>query len=155
MKPAPPVTKVRRGPGARSRRAASGSSTVARWNPATARAYAAAVARDDEAFCYLTTTGRSSGRPRRIEIWFARHGSTLYLLAGGGEAAHWVRNIRRDPAVAVELAGVRRSGRGRVVEEPAEDGLARRLLLDKYEPGYTGSLERWARESLPVAVDLD
>src|SRR4051794_40939554 len=127
MKPAPPVTKVRRGPGARSRRAASGSSTVARWNPATARAYAAAVARDEEAFCHLTTTGRSSGLPRTIEIWFARHGTTLYLLAGSGESAHWVRNIRRDPVVVVELAGERRGGRGRVVAEPAEDALARRL----------------------------
>src|SRR5262245_21754637 len=43
MKPPPPVTKVRRGPAARSRRPASGSSTVARWKPATGRAYAAAA----------------------------------------------------------------------------------------------------------------
>jgi hypothetical protein len=23
-------------------------------------------------FCYLTTTGRKSGKPRTIEIWFSR-----------------------------------------------------------------------------------
>jgi hypothetical protein len=25
----------------------------------------------DEEFCYLTTTGRVTGRPHEIEIWFA------------------------------------------------------------------------------------
>ena len=28
-------------------------------------------AKADEDYCYLTTTGRISGRPREIEIWFA------------------------------------------------------------------------------------
>jgi len=37
----------------------------------------------DEDFCHLTTTGRNSGRPHTIEIWFALHGQTLYMLAGG------------------------------------------------------------------------
>ena len=36
-----------------------------------------------------------------------------------------------------------------------EDGLARRLVLAKYqEPGQT-DLERWGRSALPVAFDLD
>ena len=35
-------------------------------------------------FCYLTTTGRTTGKPHRIEIWFAREGSTVYVLAGAG-----------------------------------------------------------------------
>src|ERR1051325_2737939 len=35
--------------------------------------------------CYLTTTGRTSGNPHTIEIWFALHGDRVYLLAGGGD----------------------------------------------------------------------
>ena len=31
--------------------------------------------------CYLTTTGRVSGRPHTIEIWFALQDRTLYLFA--------------------------------------------------------------------------
>ena len=38
-----------------------------------------------EDYCYLTTTGRVSGKPRKIEIWFMLQGSTLYMLSGGGE----------------------------------------------------------------------
>ena len=52
-------------------------------------------------YCYLTTTGRRSGRPHRIEIWYARSGETLYLLAGGGRPSDWVRNRLADPAVSV------------------------------------------------------
>ena len=36
-----------------------------------------------EDFCYLTTTGRVTGRPHEIEIWFALDGATLYMLSGG------------------------------------------------------------------------
>jgi hypothetical protein len=31
----------------------------------------------DDDFCYLTTTGRVTGRSQTIEIWFALDGDTL------------------------------------------------------------------------------
>ncbi len=37
----------------------------------------------DEQFCYLTTTGRKTGRPHTIEIWFGFANDTFYLLSGG------------------------------------------------------------------------
>ena len=60
------------------------------------------VSRADPAdlpFCYLTTTGRITGRPHRIEIWFALHEGGVYLLAGGRDDADWVRNLRASPDV--------------------------------------------------------
>jgi hypothetical protein len=56
--------------------------------------------RDSQEFCYLTTTGRVSGRPHTIEIGFARRGSTLYLLSSGGDRADWVRNLGAQPGCA-------------------------------------------------------
>jgi hypothetical protein len=38
-----------------------------------------------EQYAYLTTTGRISGRPHRIEIWFAVDAGRVYLLSEGGE----------------------------------------------------------------------
>jgi deazaflavin-dependent oxidoreductase (nitroreductase family) len=112
-----------------------------------------------EQFCYLTTTGRSSGRPHTIEIWFARQGGTLYLLSGGGARSDWVRNLQRQPRVTVRIGrrdGRQLPGRGRVVEPGSpEDRLARRLVHQKYQPGYRGDLSRWRDSALPVAVDLD
>jgi deazaflavin-dependent oxidoreductase (nitroreductase family) len=109
----------------------------------------------DEDYCYLTTTGRVSGRPREIEIWFALEGSSLYMLSGGRDRSDWVRNLLRDPQVGVRIADERLAGRARVVEDPAEDALARRLLFEKYSSRYSGDLESWRNDALPIAVEFD
>jgi len=109
----------------------------------------------DESFCYLTTTGRVTGRPHRIEIWFAGQGSTLYMLSGGRDRSDWVKNLIRTPETTVRIGATGFSGRARVVKDGAEDSLARRLLVQKYEPTYSGDLSDWGRTALPVAVDLD
>jgi deazaflavin-dependent oxidoreductase (nitroreductase family) len=108
-----------------------------------------------ENFCYLTTTGRVSGEPHEIEIWFALvpETSTLYMLSGGGDRSDWVRNLRRNPEVSVRIKGERLGGRAREARDAEEDDLARRLLVEKYESS-PGSLENWRRTALPVAVDL-
>jgi deazaflavin-dependent oxidoreductase (nitroreductase family) len=106
-----------------------------------------------EDFCYLTTVGRVSGRPHDIEIWFALDGDTLYMLSGGRYRSDWVRNLRRNPEVAVRIASEHFDGQARVVEDAEEDALARRLLVEKYER-TPGRLANWRRNALPVAVDL-
>jgi deazaflavin-dependent oxidoreductase (nitroreductase family) len=108
----------------------------------------------DEDFCYLTTRGRVSGRSHTIEIWFALDRSTIFMLAGGRDSSDWVKNLMRDPNVTVRIRTVVYTGRARVVERPAEDALARELVVAKYQPGYGEDLTDWGRESLPVAVDL-
>src|SRR5215210_6895110 len=108
----------------------------------------------DDDFCYLTTSGRRTGRPHEIEIWFALDGETIYLLSGGGERSDWVRNLRADPAVAVRLRHTTYDATARVVDEGAESERGRTLVFDKYQPRYDGSLERWRRESLLVAADV-
>jgi deazaflavin-dependent oxidoreductase (nitroreductase family) len=108
----------------------------------------------DESYCYLTTTGRVSGEPREIEIWFGLDADTLYMLSGGGERSDWVKNLSREPPVSVRIADRTFTGRGRIVTDEEEDARARRLLLDKYSAGYSGDLSRWGRTALPVAVDL-
>ena len=107
-----------------------------------------------EPCCYLTTRGRVSGRPHRIEIWFALAGDTLYLLSGGRERSDWVRNLRRSPEVTVELGRQLFAGRARIVDDADEDERARTLVHDKYAGSYGGDLSRWRRSALPVAVDL-
>jgi deazaflavin-dependent oxidoreductase (nitroreductase family) len=108
-----------------------------------------------EQFCYLTTTGRRTGKPHTIEIWFALDQSTLFLLSGGGEDSDWVKNLQWEPAVSVRIGLLEVLGRARTKLSPDEDERARRLLLEKYGPTYEGDLTRWGRESLAVAVDLD
>ena len=42
--------------------------------------------------CYLTTTGRRTGNPHEIEIWFGVLEETLYLISGNGRFASTTRS---------------------------------------------------------------
>jgi deazaflavin-dependent oxidoreductase (nitroreductase family) len=108
----------------------------------------------DEQFCYLTTAGRVSGRPHRIEIWFALDGATLYLLSGDRDRSDWVKNLRTTPHVTVELGTDVFAGRARIVDDPDEDERARALVHNKYARSYGDDLSGWRRSALPIAVDL-
>jgi deazaflavin-dependent oxidoreductase (nitroreductase family) len=107
----------------------------------------------DDDFCYLTTTGRVTGQPHTIEIWFALDGRTLYMLSGS-HTSDWVRNLLRAPDVAVRLGETIFAGRARLVAQADEDALARGLVLEKYVPRSDDDLAEWGRTALPVAVDL-
>jgi deazaflavin-dependent oxidoreductase (nitroreductase family) len=108
----------------------------------------------DEQYCYLTTTGRVSGEPREIEIWFGTEGATVYMLSGGHDRSNWVRNLIADSRVTVRIGDRTFAGRARVVEDRDEDAVARRLLFEKYSEGYSGDLSSWRETALPIAVDL-
>lgn len=107
----------------------------------------------DEPYAYLTTSGRRTGRPHRIEMWFAVEDGRLFMLAGGRERADWVRNLQASPQVTVELGDDAHAGTARVL--PAgipEDQRARELLVAKYRQG--DNLDEWGRTSLAVMIDF-
>jgi deazaflavin-dependent oxidoreductase (nitroreductase family) len=103
-------------------------------------------------FCYLTTAGRHTGQAHEIEIWFALHEQNVYMLSGGRDGSDWVRNIMVSPAVTLRVGDRKRLTKARVVKDAEEEALARRLLLEKYQPRDSGDLTSWAAGSLPVAV---
>jgi deazaflavin-dependent oxidoreductase (nitroreductase family) len=103
-------------------------------------------------YCYLTTTGRTSGRPREIEIWFALKGGTAYLLSGYGARSHWVRNLVQQPAVRLRIGGRRFDAFARIVRAQDEAVEARRLVMRKYAAFH--EMGNWANRALPVAVEL-
>ena len=111
-------------------------------------------------YCYLTTFGRVSGKPREIEIWFVRSGDTLYLLSGGGRKPDWVRNLLANPTCEARL-GSRDAdplrGVARLLDMgdvAAESRRARDLVYAKYQVRYDGDLSDWRERALPVALDL-
>lgn len=105
-------------------------------------------------YAYLTTIGRQTGRPHRIEIWFGEHDGRMYVLAGGGERSDWVRNLQANPQVTVELGDETHPGAARAIEPGiGEDQRARELLAAKYATPAK-PLDDWKRRSLPVAVEF-
>lgn len=108
-------------------------------------------------YCYITTTGRKTGRPHTIEIWFGTEGTdTIYVLAGSGMRADFVQNLLKHPAATVRIGSrdaPERRATARLVTDASEDALARRLLLAKYS--RHDDLDEWGRTALPVAFTLD
>lgn len=84
--------------------------------------------------CYLETIGRSSRLPREIEIWFAADPvrDRIHLLSGGGDRAHWVRNVQRDPSVRVRIGKRWFTGRTVDVTGDPDEVTARQLVGGKY-----------------------
>ena len=105
-------------------------------------------------YCYLTTTGRVSGEPREIQIWFGLRGQTLYLIAGGGDRSDWVRNLRADPAVTIRVGNAIVRGRARIVDDADEAALARPLVHGKYASG-PDDMVSWRDHGLLVAIDVE
>ena len=95
-------------------------------------------------FLYLTTTGRTSGLPREIEIWFVEAEGKYYILAEFAHS-HWVQNIAKNPRVRVRVGDLKFEATARAVD-PAHDAvaweMARRLEREKYG---------WS-EGLPVEI---
>jgi deazaflavin-dependent oxidoreductase (nitroreductase family) len=107
--------------------------------------------------CYLTTTGRVSGNPHEIEIWFAARNGKIYILSGGRDRADWVKNIAKTPAIRIRIDDQTFTGAGRIVAaDDPDDRVAREALMAKYYGWHEGqALNSWATESLPVAIRLD
>jgi hypothetical protein len=60
-----------------------------------------------------------------------------------------------DPRVTVRIGDQEGEATARVVDpHTEEDGLARRLILAKYQVASSDDLESWGRSALPVAFDL-
>jgi deazaflavin-dependent oxidoreductase (nitroreductase family) len=106
-----------------------------------------------ESFAYVTTTGRVTGKEHTIEIWFALHGVTIFMLSGGRERSDWVRNLQASPGASVRIGDRTFGGTARSLTDD-EDAWARRALVEKYQGGYGSDLTNWGRNSLPVAIDL-
>ena len=99
---------------------------------------------------YLTTTGRLTGRPHEIEIWFATDGTTVWLLSGGGERSDWVQNLLARPDANVRIGVEEFVAAARFpLPQDEEKQTAARLLADKY-PGY---FQKAFAEGYVIALD--
>ena len=72
-----------------------------------------------EPYLYLTTSGRRSGLPREIEIWFTCRGDRFYVIAEY-PTSNWVQNLRARPEVRVRVASREFSAKARIPSVESE-----------------------------------
>lgn len=102
----------------------------------------------------ITTTGRASGRPRRIEMWFHNLDGRLYLTGTPG-SRDWYANLEQHPVFTFHLKGHVRAdlpARATAIVEPGRRRAILAPLLDGL--GRAADLEAWVRESPLVEVEI-
>lgn len=90
----------------------------------------------------LTTTGRRSGLPRRIEIFLHDHDSVLFItgMPRRDRTRDWIHNITANPNVILHLKQ----------DIKADIAATARVITDPYEarPLIEAAARRWRRDDV-------
>ena len=86
----------------------------------------------DESTVNLVTTGRKSGQPRPVTIWFVVDGGAVYVQAGKRGSTDWFRNLRKTSTVTLEFGDRRLRGEAKVIDDAAENERVHALFQKKY-----------------------
>jgi deazaflavin-dependent oxidoreductase (nitroreductase family) len=99
----------------------------------------------------ITTTGRRSGQPRRIETWRYR-AAGRYWLTGSPGRRDWYANLTVHPEFTLHLTDRDLPARARLVTDPAE----RARVFGEIVPTLTwaGTLQSWLDGSPLVEIEL-
>jgi deazaflavin-dependent oxidoreductase (nitroreductase family) len=89
-----------------------------------------AVAREHEVT--LITTGRNSGKPRRVTIWITTDGTHVYVRSGEGMQRDWPQNLVASSKATLRVAGQDVKVKPRHVTDPDEARGTSQLAREKY-----------------------
>jgi deazaflavin-dependent oxidoreductase (nitroreductase family) len=109
--------------------------------------------------CDITTTGRASGQPRRIEIWYFMVGEQVYLTGTPGPR-DWYANLLAQPRMVFHVkegAHADLPARAIPITDPAE----RRRIMGEIMRGngwfrsQSYDLDAWVASSPLVEVQFE
>ncbi|HWP64400.1 MAG TPA: nitroreductase/quinone reductase family protein, partial [Candidatus Limnocylindria bacterium] len=87
----------------------------------------------------LTTTGRRSGKPHTVPVWFVVEDDRIYLNTLD-PTRDWVRNAKKTPEVRLDFGDTVLIGRFRTVTDPALAARITEALREKYWIAWAGGL---------------
>ena len=83
----------------------------------------------------ITVTGRKSGRPISIPIWFVFDNDTLYLLPVKGSDTQWYKNVLKNPSIRIEARNAKAELKATPVTDPAQVKSVVEKFRGKYGAG--------------------
>jgi deazaflavin-dependent oxidoreductase (nitroreductase family) len=106
----------------------------------------------DEAHLYLTTTGRRTGHPHTVELWFAVAQNCVFL-SHEGRYTDWMKNLRHDASVEFEVGHLTFQGRAAFVARPEDRNRGQAALYRKYYGDASAEvIDDWFSESTVVEI---
>src|SRR6187551_3328556 len=119
----------------------------------------------------ITTTGRRTGQPRRIEIVFHNIDGRIYITGSPSRRTRgWIHNLEADPHLTFHLKRTIRAdlpATARVITDPAERyGLAEWVVANawtnqdveamaRFSPFIEVTLDQTATDELTTSATLD
>ena len=105
-------------------------------------------------FIHLTSTGRKTGKPHTVELWFAVNDGKVYL-SHEGEETDWMRNIKKNAQVTFEISGKNFTGKARYLNGPEDEAwIAKVALYEKYYGRASKeAIEDWFSLSKLLLID--
>ncbi len=99
----------------------------------------------------ITTTGRRSGKPRRLEIWRYRYDGRTFLSGSPGRR-DWYANLVENPEFSFHLKGSAQADLAAVARPITDEDERREVIAGILEDlgRGSGSLDEWV-ESSPLA----
>ncbi|GAA4726470.1 hypothetical protein GCM10025782_26040 [Pedococcus ginsenosidimutans] len=95
----------------------------------------------------LTTTGRRTGQPRRIEIFLHDEDGLTFItgMPSAERTRDWLRNVETDPRIVIHLK------HGATADLPA----TARVIVDPDErrPLIEAAARRWGRTDVPAMME--
>jgi len=82
----------------------------------------------------ITVTGRKSGRPISIPVWFVLAEGKLYLLPVQGSDTQWYKNALKNPTIQIESGGEKAELKVTPITDPKQVASVAEKFRAKYGP---------------------
>lgn len=103
----------------------------------------------------LTTRGRRSGRLHTVTIWFVvADQQRLYVQHARGPTADWFKNLRKNPAVEVDLGEGPLPATAREITDPAEVARILRQIRRKYWFAWVFQVLGMTRQAVAAEIEV-
>lgn len=100
----------------------------------------------------ITVTGRTSGRPISLPIWFALDGNKLYLIPVKGSETDWYKNVLKTPTIRLTARGETLTTNARFLTDEVQ--LDR--VLEKFRNKYGRNVKSYyPKYNVAVEVPLE
>jgi Uncharacterized protein conserved in bacteria len=100
----------------------------------------------------ITVTGRSSGRPISLPIWFAPLGNKLYLIPVKGSDTEWFKNVLKRPSIRLAARGKTLTA----IARPISDEAQLDKILEKFREKYGRNVKSYyPKYDVAIEVPLE
>jgi deazaflavin-dependent oxidoreductase (nitroreductase family) len=118
-------------------------------NPPARAVVSLGVLRD---YVLLETTGRRSGKVRRVPVGARRFGDEVWMVSEHGRHSGYVRNIEANPRVRMKMGGQWHEGVAHLVDD---DDPRARLATLWGRRGNAPGVRLFGTDLLTIRIDLD